>query len=1522
MDETSPARPSRACTEDEHVRLDLEQPLPGARLLAGTALAGFGWVLASARIRAMRIECEGAVLGHAELGFDRPDLAELTRPYPGARPGFRFTCRLPERVLGAVDLALVVETERGQRRFRTPLRLVADATLADPQPDAAESLRIELEDAQRDAQGLLVVRGWAVGRRPLRHVELWLGSHALGFAETGLSREDVGAAHRDYPNAASAGFALRAMLPAGLEAEGELTAVATDASGATAEARRPLAPAERRAAASVPMHAMLEETRVNEQGVLRVRGWAVSLAAIQHVRVFLGETLLGEAQRGLPREDVGLAHPDYPGAAEAGFLLQQAAPEGAVDGLAVRVVVAAFGGIRRELAGTLIVAPQARRAPPEREAIHFHCDAITLSEAGALAIKGWAVCASGVAAIDVAFGEQPLGQARTGEERGDVGNAFPHLPAARKAGFRFEADIGGRVTGEHVVSLTLRGARGESRRVLLPVQAVPVEAVAEAATGTAIRCYLDTPAIKDGRCLEPVRGFLSLHGWAFSRAGVTGIEVFIDGRAYGRAHYGIRREDLHQALGEPQALRAGFATLIPPQALPRGRHEIRLLIRDAAGQEEAIAFAIEAEPALAGEGPWSLRRRLTQAESDLKHAILAAAGCRPAFTVLLPEGGAKAARAATLASLEAQAYAAWRIAPAAAPETPLADLLDGEPDALLLPLAPGDVLGADALLELALGYALEGRAPFLYADERRIDPADHEMRAFFKPDFSPDLLRATNYIGRPWAATREALARAGFTLGGFAREGEYDAVLRLAEAAERVAHVPLVLAERGAATLDRPAVERRALARALARTGTAGTVLPGCLPGTYRTRRRLDDPGLVSIIIPTAGARGLVRTAIETIRAHTARPIEIVVLDNIAPETHEQAALKDWLRGAADRIVEVAEPFNWSRFNNLAARTATGAFLLFLNDDIEVADADWLDAMLEYAAEPGVGAVGPLLLYGDRRVQHAGQFLAGSVGRHAFRFSPVEAPGPFGLALTPRTVISVTGACLLTRRAVFESLGGFDESHAVINNDLDFCLRVRKAGMRAVYTPHARLIHHEMASRAALPDAFDTEQFRARWADLFARGDPYFSRHLAPDADDFAPEQEPLVELHVGHPLIARAGVRRILAIKVDHIGDFVSAFPAFRRLKEVFPQAELTVLAAGASAALAPLEPAIDRVLRFDFFHARSETGRRELTEDDLAGLAATLVPYRFDLALDLRRQPDTRRLLQASGARFLGGFDREAAFPWLDIAMPWEGDIARTYKRAHISEALVGFIDAVGAACDPERRLIAEPPSGSREAAAALPGLAALAAAEGRRLVAIHAGAGAENKQWPAENFAALIDLLAGEAGAFCVVIGGADEAAVADCVLDAVRRRDSVASVVGAVALRDLPTLLAACDLYVGNDSGPKHIAAALGVPTLAIHSGTVDPVEWGPLGAAAVAVRRAMTCSPCYLAYAADCHRALACLRGIRVADVWPRARRLLALRSRAAEAPPRAPAAERSAEGAPSRPRRAKTSAPARGRRLG
>jgi O-antigen biosynthesis protein len=1401
-------------------------------------------------------------------------------------------------------------------------------------PDGLDPIPLALEEARLDTEGTLHVRGWALAWRRVQSVEVLLGETSLGFADTMLSRADVGMVHDAYPDAALAGFALTLRVDApdsdaadfGAPVFGaaQVAVIVTDQAGATRRAELPLAGPGAKAAPQ-PMLAVLEEARVTELGVLRVRGWAASLSPVEHVRVFLDGEPIGAAEQNLPREDVGAAHPDYPDAARSGFLFQQVLEHDAPAGLPVRVEVAALGGITRELTDVLSVAPVIRRRGRTGAPIQFHCDALSLAADGTLFVRGWALCEGGTERIEIDLGAERLGVADLAQERADVGNAFPHVPGARRAGFRFRGRAAGPLEGEQVVTLTVHSKDGESKSAPLPVLVGGAGGGASSSafrgSTAGIRCYLDTPQHRDGEFLEPVRGFLSLNGWALSRAGIVSVEVFVDGRSQGEAHRGIRREDLHAAVGEDDALRAGFAMLIPPHALKRGRHDIRVVVRDGAGEVEQIAVTAECEPVVEGPGPWTVRRKLTEAEAALQRAVIAACGVRPHVTVLLPCKRAPATLAtelrATLESLRMQAWPDWDVVIATpartkspgslleglddiaaragvvpvAAATKLATLASRGPRALLVTLMPGDVLGEDALLEIAAEAALSPDADLLYADERRIDPTDGAKRALFKPDFAPELLLAMNYVGRPLAVATELLARIDVTLGESLARGSYDFVLRLTEAAHRVVHISKVLCERGATDDDSPTQEQAALACALERRGVCGTVAGGFSRGTWRIERPTREAPLVSVIMPTAGSRGLVRTAIESIQAHTRYPaIEIVVVDNIPDDAPDADALRGWLDDAADVVVRIEEPFNWSRFNNLATDAAGGDLLLFLNDDIDVREPGWLAALVTQATRPDVGAVGPLLLYPDGTVQHAGMFLSGEIGRHAFRHATGDTAGPFGLARVQREVIAVTGACLLTRRDVFETLGGFDERHDVVNNDLDYCLRVREAGKPVLFVPEARLVHHEMASRAALPDAHDSAGFRTRWADLLARGDPYFNVNLAADAEEYVPEPEPISALHVGHPLIAREAVRRVLAVKVDHIGDFIAAFPALRRLKDIFPNAELTVLAASASAALAGLEPAIDRLLTFDFFHARSQSGRRALSKQEFANLEDMLAPHRFDLALDLRRQPETRVLLQHSGARWLAGFDRDNDMRFLDIAVPWEGDIARTHKRAHVSDALVAFVDVVARACEPDRRMLHLVWASTDAARAQAVQLAGIVVPAGAPLVAIHAGAGAENKQWPAGNFAALIDLLTREEDARVLLLGGPDDAALSEAIRARVSRPGAVASTAGRVALRDLPDLLRGCDLFVGNDSGPKHLAAALGVPTIGIHGGSVDPVEWGPLGPAAVAIRRETTCSPCYLALASDCHRRLACLHGIRVGDVWRVVRGMLALRrARAKEA---------------------------------
>ena len=1146
--------------------------------------------------------------------------------------------------------------------------------------------------------------------------------------------------------------------------------------------------------------------------------------------------------------------------------------------------------------------------------VFLFCDQAILIATDVLRVEGWAACGLGIDRIQIEVDGHAQGIADHGLDRPDIAAEHPDLPT--NAGFVFEKTIRGLSTGPHEVKIVAFSRGGGEREVSLSVSdpAVP-----------AFRFELDTPATREGIATDPISGRMTIDGWALARDGMAGIDVALDDTPLGPAHYGLARPDVGAAFpGWDGATRSGYTFHCPARALPEGDHIVRLTARSLSGQTHVHAFRISVKKTDNPEDTVSIRRFVSQVERDTMHGVLAQMGMRPMFhlTIAGDPGATPEARLLTLRSIAEQAWTGWRatvlardakeakairavaarlgpdiaariraIDPSAKPAwaAPLA-AVDGAD--LIVVLAIGDELGRDALSALAIASGLRPDADFLYADEFRaaLDPLRPE--AYFKPDFSPALLMSANYIGRPFAMRPAVLAKTGATAASLCRDGFYDLVLRATEAAASVHHVPELLSRTDggvAANLDDGLA---ALTRALARRGIAAELLPGLAPGTWRARRTAPVTGKVSIVIPTRAAKDHIRTCLTSLRTLTRyRNFEIVCIDNIPDE---DAASKAFLREHADKIVAIPPPFNWSRFNNLAAMAADGEFLLFLNDDVEIVEPGWLDAMLEDAVQPEAGIVGARLLYPNRTVQHAGMFLGANgtanIGRHAFRYSDETEPGYFGLALTRREVIAVTGACMLVRREVFDRLGRFDEAHDVVNNDLDFCLRAHRAGLATIYTPHATLIHHELASRENMTDDFDTARFESDWGTLFAGGDPYFNLNLSRHSDDYRIDDEGVRGIYAGHPLIHRADVKNILVVKLDHIGDFIVALPAIRRLKACFPGARLTVLAGPASAAFAATEPAIDEFISFEFFHARSELGERALSAADLSGLEETLAPYRFDIAVDLRKHLSTRHILRHTGAKILAGFDSVDRFPWLHVALEWEGDKALQHKRNHITDDLLHLVSAVDVACEPARRLI--DPRPAPMGTADMPAVAR--PLFDRPVVAIHPGAGNVTKQWPVAHFRALIGLLLARGDVSVILIGGKDDAETAAGMVADIGRPDRAVSVAGEVALRDLPRLLAACALYIGNDSGPKHIAAAMGVPTIGVHSGVVDPGEWAPMGERAVALYRNMSCAPCYLSKAEDCPRGLACIKLLDPALVYRMAEKFLARPVAAAPAVAREP----------------------------
>ena len=1027
--------------------------------------------------------------------------------------------------------------------------------------------------------------------------------------------------------------------------------------------------------------------------------------------------------------------------------------------------------------------------------------------------------------------------------------------------------------------------------------AVPAEPTA----GGDALIRINRPALAGGIAVDIVRGSLFVDGFTVAADGVASLTIDVDGQYVADMRRNIPVSGAAKAFPDrAETDIRGFSALIPAWALANGPHRVAITLITQSGSRVQSEFAITVGHNADETGPGALRCKMPLAERRMAERVLAGLGWQPNFALLLGIGELDAeinSARRTLASLRDQVYGAWRVTVLrrgrVLPDQAATRLLDGfgdiaaridiqldaPPQALLADLVrssargghanlvgvllAGDVLGCDALLEMAIASGQYPDAEFFYSDERRLSPASGEIAPFFKPQWSPDLLTATNYIGRFWCTLPALLGRVRATMGEWFQFGDYDLVLRCTEATSGIHHVAKMLSERGRPQLDHPDQERAALARAMQRRGVRGAVGDSALAQHYRFRRALMAPGLVSVVIAVGPDDARVTTCIETLRTITAgREIEIVcVLDAaIAPDR------RVWVEQRVDTVLTGDEPFSRPRFHNLGAQAAKGDYLLFLDGDSEVIEPSWLDALLEHGQRDEIGVVGGRLLGADRRVRHAGIFWSARGRRPAFCDIAGTDPGYFGLARTERNVLAVSGACLLVRRVEFATLGGFDEN-LVVNSDVDFCLRCWERGKAVVYTPDATLLHHG-ATEGGLEDGVE---FARRWGRKLEAGDPFYHPALSRDRDDYATDAEPLELVFAGRPLFERAQIHNILAVKLDHIGDFITAIPALQRLQAQFPQARLYMLAAPGTAALSGLVPGLAGTIEFEFFFPRSGRGQRELSDADFANLRRQLEPYHFDLAVDLRKAPETRPVLRHSGARWLAGFDHNGQFPWLDIVTEWDADVAGIRKHTHVGDDLLRLVEAVAIAAS------APPVVGQRATAGdggRRPGA--------RRIVCVHPAVGSPIRQWPAAHFATLIDLLAQAHDVDVVLIGAQEEAGIAADVMAGVQRVDVVRSMVGKLALRELPRLLASAALFVGNNSGPQHLAAALGVPTVGVHSGTVDAREWGPMASNAVAVRRDVVCSPCYFSDSADCPRDLACLTELQPFAVYEICRRLLAI----------------------------------------
>jgi GT2 family glycosyltransferase len=433
-----------------------------------------------------------------------------------------------------------------------------------------------------------------------------------------------------------------------------------------------------------------------------------------------------------------------------------------------------------------------------------------------------------------------------------------------------------------------------------------------------------------------------------------------------------------------------------------------------------------------------------------------------------------------------------------------------------------DTLAPFALYEVAVAINADPDADFLYSDEDKLDTAGERVEPNFKPDWSPDTLRSRNYICHLTVVRRELVTRVGGFRAGFDGAQDYDLVLRATEQARRVVHIPAVLYHwrmHAASTASNKGSKnyafengKRAVAEHLARLGIDASVHDGPILGTYHPIYHLRTQPLVSVVIPNKDHPDVLARCLDSLAKSSYANYEVLVVENgsTRPETH--AYYSEIRRQPHVRILEWAKPFNYAAVNNFAANQARGELLLFLNNDIEAINPDWLEELVKLAVQPGVGAVGAKLYYADDTIQHAGIVVGmGGVAGHSHLNFPRTAAGHGQRLLYTQNVAAVTGACLLMPRAVFTDVGGFDEGFVLAFNDVDLCLQVLAKGYRVVWTPGAELYHLESKTRgpedtpekqARFKREFDL--FHAKWGTFLKSGDPYYSPHFRLDRPDFA----------------------------------------------------------------------------------------------------------------------------------------------------------------------------------------------------------------------------------------------------------------------------------------------------------------------------------------------------------------------------------------------------------------------------------
>ena len=437
-----------------------------------------------------------------------------------------------------------------------------------------------------------------------------------------------------------------------------------------------------------------------------------------------------------------------------------------------------------------------------------------------------------------------------------------------------------------------------------------------------------------------------------------------------------------------------------------------------------------------------------------------------------------------------------------------------------------DTLAPDALFECVKAINQDPEIDVVYTDEDKLDIDGGELfEPHFKPDFNPDLLTSVNYICHLFVVNHELLLEVGLFKEEFDGAQDYDFILRCTEKARKICHIPKALyhwrchQDSTASNPESKLYAFEAGARAVKahydRLGIpVKSVEKGIDYGIYHTTFEITGDPLVSVIIPnkdhSADLDLCMRSLIEK---STYKNLEFIVVENNSSDPATFAYYEKIQKEFEFvHVVTWEREFNYSAINNFGVTFAKGEYLLFLNNDTELINPESIEEMLGYCQREDVGITGVRLLYSDDTIQHAGVVVGfGGIAGHTFIGLHKAESSYFNQAMCARNYSAVTAACMMSKRSLFDQVGGFSEDLAVAFNDIDYCMKIRSLNKLVVYAPYALFYHYESKSRG-LEDTpekverFNREikKFSEKWPDILRDGDPYYNPNLTLRKSNFA----------------------------------------------------------------------------------------------------------------------------------------------------------------------------------------------------------------------------------------------------------------------------------------------------------------------------------------------------------------------------------------------------------------------------------